>query len=77
MAGNSETETKLSDLQRSIQLLIKLKLLEIQGSKSQKEMILMLDGLDCTAGEISELLGVAKTTVAPIVSRAKGKKRAK
>ena len=74
MVGESEIATDLADIQRSIQLLIKLKLAEVQGSKSQKEMILMLGGLGCSAGEIADLLGVAKTSVAPTLSRAKGKK---
>lgn len=77
MAGNSEADTTLADIQRSIQLLIKLKLAEVQGTKSQKEMILMLGGLGCSAGEIADLLGVAKTSVAPTLSRAKGKKSGK
>lgn len=75
MAADTESTTRLADIQRSIQLLIKLKLADIQGDKSQKEMILMLGGWGCTAGEIAELLGVAKTSVAPTLSRARGKKR--
>ena len=75
MAADSDIATQLTDIQRSIQLLIKLKLAETQGSRSQKEMVLFLGGLDCSAGEIADLLGVPKTSVAPTLSRAKGKKR--
>ncbi len=77
MAGIPDTEMRLAQIERSIQLLVKLKLAEVQGSKTQKEMILMLGGLGCNAGEIADLLGVAKTSVAPTLSRAKGKKRGK
>lgn len=75
MADFSDTDTHLAGIERSIQLLIKLKLAEVQGEKSQTEMILMLGGCGCTAGEIAALLGRPKTSVAPILSRAKGKKR--
>ena len=77
MAGNSDSEVDLTDIQRSVQLLIKLKLAEIQGSRTQKDMILMLGELGCSAKEIADLLGIAKTSVAPTLSRAKGKKRGK
>ena len=77
MTDISDTDTRLAGIQHAIQLLVKLKLTEVQGDKSQKEMILMLGGLGCSAGEIADLLGVAKTSVAPTLSRAKGKKSGK
>lgn len=77
MAGESEVIAQLERIERSIQLIIKLKLADAQAGKSQKETILMLGSLGCSAAEIADLLGVARTSVAPTLSRAMGKKRGK
>lgn len=74
MTTESETATLLANIHRSVQLLIKLKLTESQGSKTQKEMILLLGDLGCSAGDIVDLLGIPKSSVAPTLSRAKAKK---
>ena len=60
--------------ERTLELLLKLKIQELKGDRNQSEMILFLDSLGFQSGEIIRLLGVAAGTVRPTLSRARKKK---
>jgi DNA-directed RNA polymerase specialized sigma24 family protein len=64
-------------LSRSNELLLKLKIHELKGEKSQSEMILFLDTLGFKSGEIIRLLGATAGTVRPILSRGRKNKKKK
>ena len=69
----SETslEGDVAKIARSVGLLVRLKVDEIKGDRSQSEMIRVLAELGASAAEISSLLNARRTTVDPIVSRAR------
>ena len=48
MAGN--TEDTLERIAGSLDLIVKLALMQVRGDKNQTEMILLLDKLGCTSG---------------------------
>jgi DNA-directed RNA polymerase specialized sigma24 family protein len=56
---------------RLVELLVRLKIREISPGRSQKEMILVLADIGMGGGEIATYLGVSRTTVNPILSRAR------
>jgi len=60
----------LQSIEHSIELLLKLKISEVKGDRSQSEMILLLDSLGFKSGEIIKFLGASEGTVRPILSRA-------
>jgi DNA-directed RNA polymerase specialized sigma24 family protein len=71
----SEAETTdAGGLERSIELLLRLKVHELKGDRGQTEMILLLDSLGFQSGEIIRFLGAPANTVRPILSRAHKKK---
>ncbi len=72
--GNLEGIEALS---RSTELILRLKIQELKGDRSQSEMILFLDALGFKAGEIIRLLGATASTVHPILSRGRKKKKKK
>jgi DNA-directed RNA polymerase specialized sigma24 family protein len=65
----------LQSIQRSIELLLKLKADQLKGDRSQSEMILLLDSLGFKSGEIIKILGASDKTVRPILSRARKKRK--
>lgn len=69
--GNVET----LGLERSIELLLKLRIHEVKGDRSQSETIRFLDSLGFRSGEIIRLLGASEGTVRPILSRARAQKK--
>ena len=56
---------------RSVEMLVRLKVEEIRGSRNKTDMIRFLANLGATSPEIVSFLAVPLTTVAPIVSKAK------
>lgn len=68
----SNREDPIQNVARSLELLLRLKIEEIRGDRSQTEMIGLLGRLGATAAEIAAMLGAEVKTVAPILSRAKG-----
>ena len=56
---------------RLLRVLVKFKIQEAWAEKNQKEIIVALGRLGCSSLEISELLGVSKNNVAPVLSRAR------
>lgn len=54
---------------RLTELILRLKIFELRGERSQSEMILLLDSLGFKSGEIIRLTGASETTVRPILSR--------
>jgi len=72
--GNLEGVEALS---RSTELLLRLKIHELKGDRSQSEMILFLDKLGFKSGEIIRLLGATAATVRPILSRGRKNKKKK
>jgi len=65
--------TLLSDLKRSLELLVKLRIEEIRGNRSQKDLIMLLDSLGCRPSEIAGFLGTTTRTVNPVLSRSRRK----
>lgn len=70
-----EDHKDLQGIARSLELLLKLKMQELKGERSQSEMILLLDSLGFKSGEIVKLLGASPATVHPLLSRAHRKKK--
>jgi len=60
-----------------VELLTRLKLREMKAGRSQTEMIRLLGDTGITGRDIASLLGIDRTTVAPILSRARGTPRTK
>jgi DNA-directed RNA polymerase specialized sigma24 family protein len=71
----TENTGDLQAIERSLELLLKLKTQEMRGERSQSEMILLLDSLGFKSGEIVKFLGASGATVRPILSRAHRKKK--
>jgi len=71
MAARSKGIEPIEQLVRSVDLLIRLKLQEIRGDRSQKEMILLMGEMGATGAEIASLLGINRTNVAPVLSKAR------
>lgn len=71
--GDNKLEA-LEGIGRSLKLLVKLNIAGVRGERSQREMILFLDSMGFTSGEIIDLLGASAATVRPTLSRAHKKK---
>jgi DNA-directed RNA polymerase specialized sigma24 family protein len=71
MKRGPQATDPLERVAHSIDLLVRLKLDELKGERSQREMIRFLGGLGATGGEIASLLGVSRTTVDPELSKAR------
>ena len=71
----TEDRGDLRTIERSLELLLKLKVQELKGDRSQSEMILLLDSLGLKSGETVKVLGAPPASVRPILSRAHTKKR--
>jgi DNA-directed RNA polymerase specialized sigma24 family protein len=71
MAARQEKTEPIDRLARSVDLLVRLKLHEIRGQRSQKEMVLLLGQAGASGGEIASLLGISRTNVDPILSKAR------
>ena len=72
--GSSEippTNEILLSMARSLNLLVKLKVKEVQGDRNNTEMILLLHSLGCRPVEIAEALGKTSNDVNPVISRAR------
>jgi DNA-directed RNA polymerase specialized sigma24 family protein len=71
-------ETDLIErLVRLVELLLRLKLREMNSGRSQKEMILLLGDVGIGGGEIASLLGISRTNVDPTLSKARRTPRTK
>jgi hypothetical protein len=57
-----------------LEILVKLKLEEAKGSRSQRDMIRFLGSLQIPSGQIATLLGISRTTVDPELSKARSSK---
>jgi DNA-directed RNA polymerase specialized sigma24 family protein len=76
LVANGENNPEgMAALNRSAELLLKLKIHELKGDRSQSEMIFLLDSLGFKSGEIIRLLGATAGTVRPILSRGRKKKK--
>jgi len=73
--ADSGTLEAIAGIRRSTELLLKLKICELRGERSQSEMILLLNSLGFKSGEIIRLLGASESTVRPILSRARKKRK--
>jgi len=71
------SDDAVQELARSVELLLKLKVAELRGERSQSELILFLDSVGFRSGEIISLTGAPGATVRPILSRAKKTKKKK
>jgi hypothetical protein len=61
----------LQSIARSLNLLVKLKVMEVQGERKLKEMVLLLHSLGCRPIEIAEILGKTSNDINPIISRSR------
>lgn len=61
----------------ALELLVKLKIDEIRGNRTDTEMVLYLSRLGCSPSRIAELLSIPTTTINPILSKARKKKGGK
>lgn len=75
MSGETDLKETIATLNKLVEVLVKLKLEEVKGERSQKDMILLLGTMGCSSMDVAKLLGVKETTVYPILSRARGKKK--
>jgi hypothetical protein len=69
--GNLEA---IANIGRLAELLLKVKIHELRGDRSQSEMILLLDSLGFKSAEIIRFLEAPENTVRPILSRARKNK---
>jgi len=72
----SDSDDELSLLRkgtRLLEILVRLNLQAIKGSKSQNEMIRLLDSVGCGPSEIADLLGTTTNTVNVSLYKAKRK----
>ncbi len=78
-AGASESEelSALSRMSRLLEILVRLNLETMRGSRSQADMIGMLNSVGCRQSEIADLLGTTSNTVNVALYKAKKKSRKK
>lgn len=69
--NESDVQDLLASVVRSLNLLVKLKVREEQGERSQNEMILLLHSLGCRPVEIADILGKKPNDVNPVISRSR------
>ena len=74
MKSSLTNEEVIQKIGRGIDLIIKLKTLEMRRDRSGTEMTLMLHSLGCTPSEISDLLNLPTSTINPILSKARKSK---
>jgi DNA-directed RNA polymerase specialized sigma24 family protein len=73
--GNDTTVNELlTKLNRSLDILVLLKLQEIQAGRNQTDMILLLDSVGLSSTEIAKLLDTTRSTVTKAISRARKNK---
>jgi hypothetical protein len=77
MANEEKAADALEAIARAAHLLLRLKIHELKGDRTQSEMILFLNEVGFTSGEIIDFLGATATTVRPILSRGRKKKAGK
>jgi DNA-directed RNA polymerase specialized sigma24 family protein len=65
------TQDILQSVARSVNLLVKLRVREAQGERTQNEMILFLHSLGCRPVEIADILGKSANDVNPVLSRSR------
>jgi hypothetical protein len=75
MNNDKDLRELITRLNQLVEVLVKLKLEDVKGERSQKEMILFLGTLGCSSGDIARLLGVKETNVYPTLSRARQTKK--
>jgi hypothetical protein len=61
--GASDDFSVLSRIGRLLEILVRLNLETMRGSRSQADMISMLDSVGCRQSEIADLLGTTSNTV--------------
>ena len=74
---SQEVVEVLSELNRNLRVLIRMKLEQYRGDRSQKDMILFLNSCGCGPKEIAELLDTTTNAVSPVLSRAGRKTKGK
>lgn len=71
MAARAKEIDPIERLARSVDLLLRLKLRELTGDRNQKATILFMGEMGATAAEIASLLGISRTNVDPVLSKAR------
>lgn len=74
---NNSKESDTENANWALELLVKMKVDEIRGNRSDTEMVLYLSRLGCSPSRIAQLLSIPTTTINPILSKARKKKGAK
>ncbi len=69
MPRESKPMDPIERVARSVELLVKLTLMEIKGDRTQREMIHLLGEFGLGGGEIAGLLNLSRTTVDPELSK--------
>lgn len=77
MAVRAKDVEPIEQLTRSVDLLLRLKVREIKGDRNQTQMILLLAETGATGGEIASLLGISRTNVDPVLSKARASSKGK
>lgn len=65
----------LNKMTRLLEILVRINLQSMRGDRTQREMILMLDSVNCGPSEIANLLGTTSNSVNVSLSNAKKMKR--
>lgn len=69
MANEKKPDDPILQIARSLEILLKLKVEEIKGSRNQTELIHTLGDYGLNGSEIASLLNAPRTTVAPELSK--------
>jgi hypothetical protein len=77
MTEQAPADPVVKQIARSIELLVRLKVEELRGDRNQSDMIRFLADRGATATEIASLMTIKRTTVDPIVSRARASAKPK
>lgn len=62
---------ELTAIRESVELLVRLKLHEVRGNRTQKDMIHLLDECGCGPTQIARLLNTTPNSVNPVLSRSR------
>lgn len=74
---DNSVASELAAIREGIELLVRLKLHEVRGDRSQKDMIHLLDECGCGPSQIAKLLNTTANSVNPVLSRSRRPNKAR